>query len=180
MQNIFTKTGDQGKSSLANGKRLKKSELIFEVIGNLDELNSWLGVVVSHLNNDEAFVEQKDFLQQIQQQLFVISAELVKAKNSKLEKEFLKKLEIKSKNLQEKMSANWHSKFLLPGGCQTAAWLDVARTVCRRAERSLVKLNEQEKLRPVLLQFINRLSDYLYVVRCWVNEQQGVEEKLVN
>ena len=69
MQNIFTKTGDQGKSSLANGKRLKKSELIFEVIGNLDELNSWLGVVVSHLNNDEAFVEQKDFLQQIQQQL---------------------------------------------------------------------------------------------------------------
>jgi cob(I)alamin adenosyltransferase len=75
------------------------------------------------------------------------------------------------------MEEGWHSRFLLPGGVEAAAWIDVARTVCRRTERHLVLLDEQEEIRPLLLKVINRLSDYLYVLRCYVNHELEYQEK---
>ncbi|MBD3279109.1 MAG: cob(I)yrinic acid a,c-diamide adenosyltransferase [Candidatus Pacebacteria bacterium] len=176
IKNISTKTGDQGKTSLANGQRLAKDELVFEVIGTLDELNSWLGLVLSQL--DQQFDAEKQFLIFLQQQLFVMGAELAGAKKVQLASQVLNKIEQHSSSLQKQMADDWHNKFVLPGGSQSAAQLDIARTVCRRAERRLVSYHLQYQARPLLLKTLNRLSDYLYVLRCWVNFKQGVKEIL--
>ncbi|MFZ5376252.1 MAG: cob(I)yrinic acid a,c-diamide adenosyltransferase [Patescibacteria group bacterium] len=175
MINISTKTGDSGQTGLANGQRLAKSAPIFEVIGNIDELNSWLGLVVAKLG--PTFRKEKTFLLMIQQELFVLGGELAKAKNCLMDKELLLKIEKRTDQLQQKMAEGWHKQFLLPGGTEMAAEIDVARTVCRRAERSLVDLSEVEEVRPLLLKTLNRLSDYLYVFRCFVNWTSQVEEK---
>ncbi len=176
MINISTKKGDNGRTSLANGSRISKASLRLDVIGDLDELNSWLGVVVACLNNK--FSEDKKLLIHIQDKLFVIGAELAKAKELELDDKLLKDLETRSLILQKRLARNWPTKFLLPGGSKQAGWLDLARTVCRRAERSMAKLNQTEKLRPILLKTVNRLSDYLYLLRCYVNQEQGIKEKL--
>ncbi len=174
MINVSTKTGDKGRSSLANGDRLPKSDLVFEVIGDLDELNSWLGVLVNKLGAE--FQPQADFLHLLQNQLFLFSAEVADAKQVQLNHKFLSLIEEKQEKLQKQMVEGWHSRFLYPGGVEAAAWLDVTRTVCRRAERHLVKLNEKKKVRPLLLKTLNRLSDYLYVLRCFVNHELDYQE----
>lgn len=176
IMNISTKTGDQGDSSLANGERLEKSAPYFEAIGNIDELNSWLGVVAAHL--EPQFSAQRESILVIQKKLFTLSAELALAKNIQLDDALLSLLEKESLNFQKQMSGNWQNQFLLPGGMPSAAWLDVARTVCRRAERSVVRLAKQTKIRPIILQTLNRLSDYLYVARCWVNFTLNYTEKI--
>lgn len=175
MQNISTKTGDKGKSSLASGQRLSKANVRFKVIGDIDELNAWLGVVVVHLNDE--FSSQANFLQMLQNQLFTFGAEVAEAQKVKLDQKVLDLIEDHSEKLQKSMAEGWHSRFLLPGGVEAAAWIDVARTVCRRTERHLVLLDEQEEIRPLLLKVINRLSDYLYVLRCYVNHELEYQEK---
>jgi cob(I)alamin adenosyltransferase len=178
MQNISTKTGDKGKSSLASGQRLSKANVRFAVIGDIDELNAWLGVIVVHL--DDEFSSQANFLQMLQNQLFTLGAEVAEAQKVKLDQKVLDLIEDHSEKLQKSMAEGWHSRFLLPGGVEAAAWIDVARTVCRRTERHLVLLDEQEEIRPLLLKVINRLSDYLYVLRCYVNHELEYQEKEYN
>ena len=179
MINISTKKGDQGKTRLASQVKISKADLRMDVIGDLDELNSWLGLVVVKFNEfDNKFINQRIFLLTIQEQLFKVGAELAQAEKVKVNGGFLIKIEKQSENLQQKMAKNWHNQFLLPGGSELASWLDVSRTVCRRAERNLVKLSQKEEIRPILLKVINRLSDYLYVLRCHVNYELGVEEKV--
>ena len=184
MINISTKTGDQGQTGLANGQRLSKANPRMEVIGSLDEFNSWLGVVVANWPEGlkPQLKQEQQFLLEIQDKLFEIGAEIAQSPKVKIKAKFLKKLETRSAVLQKQMEQGWHQKFLLPGGSKPAAWLDLARSVCRRTERSLVKLqqqvkNNQEKIRPLLLKTINRLSDYLYVLRCFVNLELGQAEK---
>lgn len=178
---VTTKTGDRGQSSLANGRRLSKSDLHFEVVGNLDELNSWLGLVVVKLGS--AFAETKTYLETIQDTLFYIGAEVAASPKARLKQSALEKLEATTQKMQEALADDWHTRFILPGGTELGAHLDLARTVCRRAERSLTLLSEQaqaeggEALNPILLKYLNRLSDYLYVLRCFVNDQQGYSEK---
>ena len=176
MQNISTKTGDKGETSLADGRRVSKADLRVRVVGDLDELNSWLGVVVSHLG--DAFTEQRQFLKTIQQDLFTLGAEIALADTEQVDQQLLEQIEQRSQALQQTMAKNWHSKFLLPGGVPTAAWTDVARTVCRRVERSLVALSEQDQqaVRPLVIKIINRLSDYLYVLRCFINQKLEFKE----
>lgn len=181
MLSVTTKTGDAGKSSLANGKRVSKSDLSFEVIGTLDELNSHLGKVVSQFRPHASHEELKDsflFLQKIQKQLFVLGGYVAHA-GSKLSEDFLKKLEENTNFVQQKMAEDWHSRFVLPGGHDLAAELDIARTVCRRLERRCVEYSEGQEVNPLFLQTVNRLSDYLYVLRCFVNETLGVEEHYI-
>ena len=175
MKNISTKKGDKGQSDLASGRRLSKANLRFEVIGDLDELNSWLGVVVAKM--DQSFRQETDFLQFLQNQLFVVGAELAQAKEVKVDRKLLILIEQRSEKLQQQMTADWHSSFLLPGGVEIAAWLDITRTVCRRTERHLVKLKQHQPVRPILLKILNRLSDYLYVLRCHVNHELDFKEK---
>ena len=176
MINVSTKKGDNGQTSLANGELISKADLRLDVVGDLDELNSWLGVVVAHLD-DELLVD-KNFLSNVQNELFTLGAELAKAKKVKLGDHLLKDIEKRSVILQKKLDKNWHAKFLIPGGCKQAAWLDVSRTVCRRAERNIAKLSQVEEIRPILLKTVNRLSDYLYLLRCYVNYKLEIEEKV--
>ncbi len=178
---ITTKTGDKGRTSLANGERLSKSSPLFNAIGDLDELNSWLGVLISFLDESESYIKQTDFLRDIQQMIYIISAELVKAKTKGkkvlLKDDMLTLIEKWCADLEKQLGKNTHQKFLYPGGCRAAAWADVTRSVCRRAERSMVKLSEKDEIRPIVMSTCNRLSDYLYLLRCFINQQESVEEK---
>lgn len=175
MINISTKTGDKGTTGLANGMRIAKDSQHFEVIGTLDELNSWLGLVVVSLEN--SFTDHQKFLVSVQDTLFYIGAEVALSPKAKLKKSDLTKLENQASRLQKSMKQNWHTQFLLPGGTKLGAWLDIARSVCRRCERELVKLNSEQELNPMLLKYLNRLSDYLYIFRCYCNAQQNYSEK---
>ena len=176
MLSISTKTGDHGETGLANGQRLSKADLVFEVLGAQDELNSWLGLAIAKL--DSQFDEQKNFLLKVQDDLFYIGAELARSpKKEKLSAAALTQLEKISEQLQENMAENWATQFLYPGGTETAAILDLARTVCRRFERLLIQYQQQQSISQSTLQYINRLSDYLYVLRCWVNQRENYQEK---
>ncbi|MDA1079224.1 MAG: cob(I)yrinic acid a,c-diamide adenosyltransferase [bacterium] len=172
---ISTKTGDGGESGLITGERVAKDANIFEAIGTVDELNSWLGLVVSQFDNQ--FEPQKKQLVTIQEQLFYLGAELAGSKTAVITQAALKKLEHQAEQLQTALSDNWHTKFVFPGGTQLGAHCDVARAVCRRTERVLVKLNREETQSPLVMRYINRLSDYLYLLRCFVNEQVSFAER---
>jgi len=177
INSISTKTGDYGQTSLANGERVAKDSLVMEVVGTLDELNSWIGLAITYFAAD--FFIQKKSLEQVQQDLYQLSAVIVQAPQVRFKKQALNELEKQSEALQVSMKGNWHNKFLKPGGTRLAAQLDVARTVCRRCERLAFKYSAQEpKAVPALItQYLNRLSDYLYVLRCYINLDQKYSEK---
>ncbi len=172
--NVSTKTGDQGKTSLASGERLSKSDPIFAVIGTIDELNSWLGLVAAKFESE--FKTHRKFLYEVQDTLFYVGAEIAGSKKFLTEKQ-LSKIEKRSATLQTLMAGDWHSKFLLPGGTELGAYLDITRTVARRVERLMVAQNERQPIRSILLKYLNRLSDYLYVLRCYVNHAVEYREQ---
>ena len=172
---ISTKTGDAGTSGLANGERLGKDDPVFGVIGELDELNSWLGVVAASM--DGRFATQQEFLYEIQDTLFYIGAELARSAKAKLSPAALAKLERRATKLQASMADGWHTKFLLPGGTQLGGFVDVSRSVCRRAERALVAYGKLVRVGSVVLKYINRLSDYLYLLRCYINLAHEYKDK---
>lgn len=171
---VSTKTGDKGSSGLANGTRLPKSALVFEVLGTQDELNSWLGVVIAGM--DESFPSQKEFLLEVQNNLFYLGAELAQSPGVSLPAQALTKLEKNSQDLQQSMIENWTTQFLFPGGNMLAAQTDVARTVSRRLERLIVRYSEEVAVSSLVFKYINRLSDYLYVLRCFINFTQDYKE----
>ncbi len=175
---VSTKTGDKGETSLASGQRLTKTNIIFAAVGDLDELNSWLGLLAVKFGSE--FKQYRDQLYVIQDTLFYLGAELAASPTTKLDEKMLAKLEKQSDQLQKLMAQDWHTKFLLPGGTELGAYLDIARTVCRRAERSVVTLSVKSPVRPVVLQYLNRLSDYLYILRCFVNHALEYQEKMFN
>lgn len=172
---ITTKTGDKGTTGLANGERLPKSDLLFEVIGTVDELNSWLGLVAVGLDQEET--TQRDWIYSIQDTLFYVGAELARSPKAKLTEKQVEKLETYNAQLEKQMTGEWHTQFVLPGGTELGAQIDIARTVCRRCERLVVKYVEAEKVSPAILKYINRLSDFLYILRCFVNQQKQYQEK---
>ncbi|MCB9800595.1 MAG: cob(I)yrinic acid a,c-diamide adenosyltransferase [Pseudomonadales bacterium] len=176
--NISTKGGDSGTSGLVDGVRLPKSSQIFVVLGDLDELNTWIGYSLVTLS--QKLPEQSAALRHAQKNLYLMSALIAKADPNKvtLANEELTILEKNSLFLQKSMSHNWTQAFLYPGGTETAARLDIARTVCRRAERALVELSQQQHIPEIALKYVNRLSDYLYVLRCFVNFKEGYQEAL--
>lgn len=172
---VSTKTGDKGSSSLANGVRMPKDHPVFEAIGTLDELNSWLGLITAELADE--FSQYKELLLSVQDTLFYLGAELAQSPTTTLEARSVRQLERAADKLQLTMADGWHHRFLLPGGTTMGAYLDIARTVCRRAERAVVGLQQELPVRPVVLRYLNRLSDYLYVLRCFINHALQYEEK---
>lgn len=179
MLNVSTKTGDKGVSSLASGRRIPKDSVLFDALGTLDELNSWLGVVVAALpTRRQKLVEQKKVLLHIQDALFYLGAEVAQSPTVGFMEQELLDLEAVSDKLQAAMADGWAMQFRLPGGTPIAAQIDVARSVCRRAEREIVRAKHEYELRPLLLQYLNRLSDYLFVLRCFTNVTLGYKEKL--
>jgi len=174
MNSVTTKTGDKGTSGLANGQRVDKDALIFDVLGTQDELNSWIGYSIALL--ESSFSDQKKFLLSIQETLFYIGAELAASPEAKLKREALINLEKRSELLQSEMEEDWTTKFLFPGGNQAAAVIDITRTVARKLERKVVAYSKETPTSDLILRYVNRLSDYLYVLRCYVNHREQYQE----
>ncbi len=180
IKSVYTKTGDRGHTALINGERLAKNSLIFEVLGTLDEFNAHLGRVVLEYReaelSGELAAEQLTTLLDLQNELFKLGAEIALSPKVRLNDDFVERLEHVIDTLQQDLGAHWRYKFVLPGGARLSAQIDVARTVCRRLERRIVALDHERDVREVVLQFVNRISDYLFALRTWANAQAQVEE----
>ena len=183
---IYTGTGDKGKTSLFSGERVSKAEAQIDAYGDLDELNSILGALAAHLSGEKELIEE---LQQIQSVLMQLSAWLATSPDSDLIEslaeiptERIIYLEKAIDRLQKDLPVL--RRFILPAGHITAAWAHVARTVCRRSERKVIPLlrgsfkGKAAKQYRNLFIFLNRLSDYLFVLARYCNHIQGVPEKL--
>ena len=182
MINISTKKGDKGKTELASGKRLSKDSLVFEAIGGVDELNSWLGLVLASMK--KKYPAQRTELINVQRVLFSLGADLAQVKKSKFELQALIRLEEATDELQQSFSSNWLTQFVLPGGTELSARLDLARAVCRRVERVIVGFQtgarRSKTIKPInagWLKYLNRLSDYLFVLRCFLNQENKTAEQ---
>ncbi len=177
-QKIYTKTGDKGTTSLIGGTKVSKSHIRIESYGTVDELNSWIGVVSDHIND----VATQQTLKEIQDRLFTIGSSLAcdPDKETKLkipdlhetDVEFLeKKIDSMNENLPEMKS------FILPGGAAAVSFSHVARCVCRRAERTCVAMQiDEQDVEDLVIKYLNRLSDYLFVVARYVGYLQKAEE----
>lgn len=147
-----------------------------ECYGTIDELNSWIGVIISQLNSEEASLS-KD-LERIQNELFDLGTDLATPEESSKRNQFPKKaaewLEAKIDDYSTDLP-ELH-QFILPGGTLSASSLHVARTIVRRSERLIVKLGQKEAVNPEILKYINRLSDYLFVAARWINVRNSKNE----
>jgi cob(I)alamin adenosyltransferase len=171
---IYTKKGDQGETSLFGGVRVPKDHLRIRAYGTLDELNAALGLVASS-------PEFGDRLRRIQGELFQLGGELATPRGKDPTTALVAGgevalLETEIDTMEKSLKPLTH--FILPGGAVGAARLHVARTICRRAERELVVLNRAEPLRPAVLEYVNRLSDYLFVASRFANHAAKVEDVL--
>lgn len=167
--NIYTKTGDNGQTGLFGGQRIHKSHPRIHAYGTIDELNAQLGVVLAHPSS--AALDLYPFLQPVQQELFVIGSHLSTPYDPsqpappslpELNNSCVQRLEAHIDQLQATLPEL--KQFIIPGGTLTASSLHVARTVCRRAERMAVELSQIEEIAPVIIQYLNRLSDLLFVL----------------
>ncbi len=173
---IYTKTGDSGSTSLMGGKRVSKADLRFHAIGTIDELNACLGVVLAQASLPDDLKHQ---LIDIQHLLFRVGADLAlplggKASIDRIDADSAKKLEDWIDQMESSLPPL--TQFILPGGSPSGALLHQARTICRRAERWIVALGEQNQLTAAMLGAINRLSDYLFVAARYVNLKNGSSE----
>lgn len=173
---IYTKTGDKGKTGLLGGTRLSKHHIRIESYGTMDELNAFIGQLRAY-NLDQL---SDATLLEIQSQLFTIGSNLAadpvknKVKIPSIKEEDVKHLEAEIDRMNESLPQM--RNFILPGGSGETAACHIARCVCRRAERNIVHLAEFEFVDPIVLQFVNRLSDYLFVLARWIAYQQGINE----
>lgn len=168
---IYTKTGDKGITSLVGGTRVPKTHIRLEAYGTVDELNSNLGFLGTYLLDEK----DKSFLQQVQDKLFAVGSHLATDR----EKTELKAASVISPEHVEMMEREIDrldsllpplSAFILPGGSRGAAVCHICRTVCRRAERRILALAEQVEISSELLAYVNRLSDYLFVLSRKMNQ----------
>ena len=170
---IYTKTGDKGQTSLANGQRVAKTDPRIEAYGTVDELNSWIGLLRSGVQSTEDRVQTE--LAWIQNKLFNLGAELSEAPGEWITDADVHQLETWIDAMQAEVPKQ-HA-FVLPAGSESVTRCHVCRTVCRRAERRMI---ESQAL-PVSMQFINRLSDYLFVLSRYIafthNEPEEVWKK---
>lgn len=176
---IYTRTGDDGTTGLIGGSRVKKYDIRLEAYGTIDELNSYIGVIRS-LQSDE---HADKVLEKIQNKLFVIGAHLASDDSDGMIKKRLPCGEADVVMLEKEMDQLFTilpqlSNFILPGGCQASSFCHVARTVCRRAERRIVELSEKSEVDSNLIKYINRLSDYLFVLSRKVSMDQKAPEIL--
>lgn len=175
---IYTKKGDKGETSLIGGSRVLKSDMRIEAYGTLDELNSFIGLI-RDFSVDQ---EQKNSISVIQSNIFI--AESIYAADSEKSLETLPKLNESDIEFleQEIDKMNEHlpelKNFILPGGHPVVSYCHIARTVCRRAERLLVRLDFTGDCHELVIKYINRLSDYLFVLARFVGRELGAQEQI--
>ena len=175
---IYTKTGDLGKTSLIGGTRVPKSHLRIETYGTVDELNSFIGFLYDQLTHENS----KTTLREIQDRLFTIGSSLAcdpekepKMKLPDLKEEDVTLLETAIDEMNKVLKPM--RSFILPGGSMPVSSAHIARCVCRRAERNCVNMMEQEMfIDPLVIKYLNRLSDYLFVLARYIGHLTGVSE----
>jgi cob(I)alamin adenosyltransferase len=173
---IYTKTGDGGETSLFGGKRVRKDDVRIDAYGCVDELNSCIGIVRSLRPAHDV----DGILLEIQNDLFVLGSDLATPETKKdaavprIGRTDVERLERHIDRLEEHLEPL--KSFILPGGSSIAAQLHLARTVCRRAERLVVKLSNREPIGATPLVFLNRLSDLLFVIARFANDSTGSPE----
>lgn len=176
---IYTKKGDKGKTSLGSGVRVWKDASRVTAYGTVDELNAVLGVAKAHLMQIKKGYAKYlvEILNQVQDDLFSVGAYLSNPANAALVEELSKKTLVFEKyidTMMEKMPEI--TNFTVPGGTIVAAQLHVGRTVCRRAERSLITLIKKERVNEDVVKYINRLSDLLFCMNRFANHSENVSE----
>ena len=180
---IYTKTGDKGTTSLANGQRVSKCCERLEAYGTIDELNSHLGVLMTYCTEDG----DKEFLTEVQRALFVIGGSLAGAKTENpLSTESMEAEIDRLTAIVEEAQEDKRFHFILPGGSRAAAYAHVCRTVCRRAERAMLR-----SLTPApspkgegsnddgMIRYVNRLSDYLFILARKLNVDNGTKDAVL-
>jgi cob(I)alamin adenosyltransferase len=175
---IYTKTGDLGKTSLIGGTKVSKSNIRIETYGTIDELNSYIGLVSDHCSDEHS----KNILKEIQDRLFTIGSSLAcdpdkeqKLKIPDLKETDIELLEREIDAMNEKLPEMKH--FILPGGHVAVSTTHIARCVCRRAERWCVNMHEQNLfVDPLIIKYLNRLSDYLFVLARFVGNLLQIHE----
>lgn len=175
---IYTRRGDGGETDLFGGERVGKDALRVEVYGEVDELNSFVGLAAAHSSH----ADLEGLLQSIQSTLFDVGSHLATPDAGHREKASVPSASVEDIDELEACIDRYESEleplksFVLPGGSQAAAAFHVARTVCRRAERRAVALNAAEPLDPTLLKYLNRLSDLLFTLARLENARAGVPD----
>ncbi|HSI44123.1 MAG TPA: cob(I)yrinic acid a,c-diamide adenosyltransferase [Methylotenera sp.] len=172
LSKIYTRTGDDGTTGLGDGSRINKDSLRVDAMGDVDELNSVIGLMMTE-SVPEILI---DALTQIQHDLFNLGGEICIPGYVILQKERIEDLEEAIDTLNDDLEPL--KEFILPGGTKTAAYCHLARTVCRRAERKLIQLHRSEKVTDISLQYLNRLSDLLFVMCRVINKEAGVSDVL--
>lgn len=173
---IYTKTGDAGLTSLFGGSRVSKSHYRIDAYGTIDELNSFIGLMRDQPVNQS----RKEILINIQNKLFTIGSILAtepgntKVKIPSLSESDIQQLESEMDNMDARLPPI--KNFVLPGGHESVSFGHVARTVCRRAERLVIGLDEQEKIDVLVIKYLNRLSDYLFMLCRKMTAELKVEE----
>lgn len=161
---IYTKTGDKGSTSLLGGTRVSKGHLRIEAYGTVDELNSWMGL----LRDESISDERKQLIAEIQERLFTLGSHLAldddqsKIKVPDLKAEDIQLLEQRMDEMDAQLPAL--QNFILPGGHQSVSHAHIARCVCRRAERLVIRLATEAPVNELIIQYLNRLSDYLFML----------------
>jgi len=176
---VYTRTGDDGRTRLGGGQRVPKDSLRIETYGTVDELSSVLGGALAAGVDDGL----APVLRRVQNELFHLGSDLCVLEEDKermpvpgIEERHVTALEELMDRLSEDLEPL--ESFILPGGTPAAAWLHLARTVCRRAERLLVALAREETVGSHTLRYLNRLSDALFVMARWQNRRHGVDDPL--
>jgi cob(I)alamin adenosyltransferase len=183
LSRIYTKSGDQGETALGDGRRVPKDHPRVEAYGTVDELNAVLGLAVAHADEAGLPAAERDFLRGIQNDLFDVGADLCvppaegeqPGKALRVRAEQATRLEQAIDRLNERLQPL--KSFVLPGGTRPSAWCHLARTVCRRAERAVVALARAEPVNPQVVVYLNRLSDFLFVL-ARVGNRDGAEDVL--
>ena len=172
---IYSRTGDDGTTSLAGGKRVAKHSQRIEAYGSIDELIAWVGLLRDHKEN----IQRKDMLMYIQNQLMMYANALAadyedsKVKVILPDEDCLNILENEIDTMEAILPPL--QNFILPGGDILVSYCHIARCVCRRAERVVIRLNETEKTSPIVIKFLNRLSDYLFVLSRKIASELNIE-----
>lgn len=172
LSKIYTRTGDNGTTGLGDGSRVNKDSLRIDALGDVDELNAVIGILLT-----EPLPELiRSTLDDVQHDLFDVGGEICIPGYTMLKIERVTMLENVLDELNETLESL--KEFILPGGTRASAYCHLARTVCRRAERSMIKLNRDETVTVISLQYINRLSDLLFVMCRSINHASNVPDVL--
>ncbi|RKD21012.1 ATP:cob(I)alamin adenosyltransferase [Ammoniphilus oxalaticus] len=175
---IYTKSGDKGETSLVYGQRVPKDNERVEAYGACDEANSFIGVAMAEIPTEGRWGHFQKAFHVIQTKLFHVGAELSTPSGKKVTWPITAEdvLFLEQKIDQWELSLEPLSKFILPGGSKAGAMLHVARTVVRRAERRAISIGRMEEVNPIVIQYLNRLSDLLFIAARYVNCQLGKPE----